>query len=442
MRGHVARRRSTLCCLLPRAHRRGAALSDAHPGLRLGGIGEALADRNFRIYTIGSVTSWISFFMQVVAVSWTAWELTHSTAWLAVIALLEIAPNILLVPLGSALADRYDRFRLVRITYVLALLQAAALAVLAYVGALTIWPLAVLVFLHGAIHSFSVPASYGMLPRFVARERLASAIAVNSAYTQVAIFAGPALAGWLILHHGTALAYAVNALGYVVYLASIAFLRTPADFKPPAPSGRSVLGDLLDGARYIFGHQGIGILLVLMLLGDMLAVSLYHMLPAFSADTLGRGVEGMTTILAVYGIGATLAALWLAHGGAKRTTAQLVLRAFAVYACAIGALILADDLWLAAAGAFVWGIAGQIRSTGTIALLQISVPDAQRGRVMGTEFLFSRIAGGVGTFAIGMISAQHGLQIPMLATVVLCLVAWAYAFTRRKRIAAAFSRAP
>ena len=69
--------------------------------LRLGGIGDALADRNFRIFSIGSITSWICFFVQVVAVSWTAWELTHSTTWLAIIALLDIAPNVLLVPLGT-----------------------------------------------------------------------------------------------------------------------------------------------------------------------------------------------------------------------------------------------------------------------------------------------------------------------------------------------------
>src|SRR5512147_2404389 len=120
--------------------------------VRLGGIGDALADRNFRIFSIGSITSWFCFFVQVVAVSWTAWELTHSTTWLAIIALLDIAPNLLLVPLGSALADRVDRFRITVVTYVFALLQAAALAVLAYADALSIWPLAILVFLHGAIH--------------------------------------------------------------------------------------------------------------------------------------------------------------------------------------------------------------------------------------------------------------------------------------------------
>lgn len=47
----------------------------------LGGIGEAFADRNFRVHKIGSVISWMSFFVQLVAVSWTTWELTHSTTW-------------------------------------------------------------------------------------------------------------------------------------------------------------------------------------------------------------------------------------------------------------------------------------------------------------------------------------------------------------------------
>lgn len=409
---------------------------------RLGGIGEALADRNFRIFSIGSIASWFTFFVQVVAVSWTAWELTHSTTWLAIIAILDIAPNVLLVPLGSVLADRYDRFRIEIAAYIVALLQALALAILAYADMLTIWPLAILVLLHGAIHSFSVPAAYGLLPRFVARERLASAIAVNSAYTQAAILIGPAVAGWLILQYGSAFAFAVNVAGYAVFLISAAFLRTPADYKQPPKSDRSAVGDLVDGARYIFRHRGISALLILMLLGDVLAVSLYHMLPAFSAGSLGLGVEGMTTILAVYGGGATLAALWLAHGGAKRNTPTIVLRAFLVYACAIGALVLMENLWLAAGAAFLWGIAGQIRSTGTIALLQTSISDAQRGRVMGTEFLFSRIAAGMGTYLVGAVAERHGLATPMLLVVGICIAAWAYAYGRRRAIQASFLDAP
>src|SRR5258707_2508910 len=94
----------------------------------LGGIGEAFGDHNFRIHTIGSVISWLSFFVQLVAVSWTTWQLTHSTTWLAVIALLDIAPNLIFLPLGWALADRVDRVRIFAITPIPALLQGFALA--------------------------------------------------------------------------------------------------------------------------------------------------------------------------------------------------------------------------------------------------------------------------------------------------------------------------
>jgi MFS family permease len=74
--------------------------------LRLGGVGDAFADRNFRIYSIGSVLSWLSFYVQMVAISWTAWELTHSTIWLAIVAVLGIAPSLIFLPLGGVLADR------------------------------------------------------------------------------------------------------------------------------------------------------------------------------------------------------------------------------------------------------------------------------------------------------------------------------------------------
>ena len=60
----------------------------------LGGIGLAYGDRNFRVYSVGSIASWISFFVQLVAVSWLTWELTKSTTWLAIVALLDIVPNV------------------------------------------------------------------------------------------------------------------------------------------------------------------------------------------------------------------------------------------------------------------------------------------------------------------------------------------------------------
>jgi MFS family permease len=404
----------------------------------LGGIGEAFSDRNFRIYSIGSIVSWLSFFVQMVAVSWTAWALTHSTTWLAIVALADIAPNIAFVPLGGVLADRVDRFQIVVATHILALFQSLALAILASTDRLTILPLVILAFLHGLIHSFSMPGLFGMLPRFVAREQLSSAIAVNAAYTQFAIFAGPALAGWIIVHYGAATAFATNVFGYFFYLCTIAFLRTPSDFKRPARSGRSFLGDFLDGVSYIAGHRGISALLLLMLMGDALSASTIQMLPAYADKILGMGVDGVSTLFSAAGFGATLAALWLAHGGAARASPQRVLWAFLAFVFAIICLALFASLIPAVLAMVAFGISGEIRRTGTVSILQVAVSDDQRGRVMSTQFLMQRIAGGAGVSLIGAVAEHHGLRAPTLIAACVALVAWGAAFANRKRIAAAF----
>jgi MFS family permease len=177
-----------------------------------GGIVEAFRDRNFRRYSVGAIVSWLTYFVQTVAVSWTAWELTHSTGGLAIIALADATPNIALMPFGGVLSDRYDRFRVLQLAYFCAALQSAGLAGLALGGQLTIGPLVGLSIVHGAIHAFSVPARFGLLPRFVESQRLTVAIAVAAAYNQMGFVIGPALAGWLILQFGVASAFASNAL--------------------------------------------------------------------------------------------------------------------------------------------------------------------------------------------------------------------------------------
>jgi len=205
----------------------------------LGGIAEAFGDANFRRYSVGSIVSWLSFFVQAVAVSWVAWSLTHSTGWLATVALLDAVPMSLLAPIGGMVADRYDRFRVLLVCYGFATLQSAALALLAFSGHLTIGWLASLTLIHGLIHAFSVPSQFGLLPRFVAKGRLPSAIAVASAYTQLGLFVGPALAGWVILHFGPAVAFTSNVFGYGVYFWSAALLRTPSDYVRPSATRKA-----------------------------------------------------------------------------------------------------------------------------------------------------------------------------------------------------------
>ncbi len=402
----------------------------------LGGIGDAFADRNFCIYSLGSIGSWVSYFVQLVAVSWLTWQLTGSTAWLAAMALFDIVPNVVLLPLTGALADRYDRHAIMIVTSVLLLIQAGAMAVLSWAGLLTIWPLVGLVLVHGVLISFMVPAMYGTLPRFVNRAVLSSAIAVAASYTQLAVFVGPAIAGWIIASHGLTPAFAVNALGYVALLAAFLFLRTPPDYRRPQRSARSILGDIAEGFAYIRRDRTLSSLLLLGLVADSLAIGFYHMVPAYADDVLGLGVVGVATVLACRGGGATVAALWLAHAGGQAARVGRIFWATLAAMLALAALIHIPMLLPAALVACVWGFAGETRKTSTFSIIQLAVDEQQRGRVMGTVFMFSQLAAGIGVYAIGTLAGHLGLRVPISAGVLfgICVWWWLYRRYRRERV--------
>ncbi len=405
---------------------------------KLGGIGDAFADRNFRIYSVASIASWTGFFVQLVAVSWLAWELTGSTAWLAAVGLMDILPNIALLPIAGVIADRVDRYRMLAILYVLTFLQAAVLAGLAFAGLLTIWPLAILTLIHGILISFVVPAMHAMLPRFIARARLASAIAVNSAYTQLALFVGPALAGWIIVQYGVGAAFAVNAFAYVVYLVAMAFLKTPADYTKPAPSTGSYTADIVDGIRYIAGNPGLAMLVVLIFATDAAVSGFFHMLPAYSDEHLGMGVVGLSAIRAMEGAGAAVAALLLAYGGVKALSTNRLLWSMIASVLCVGLFVVVDDFAIVIGIAIVMGVCWQLAETAGLSLIQLTIDDEQRGRVMGNLFLVSQIGNAIGTFFIGTLAVTYGLTGPILIAVGLCTLVWFFVWLRRKAFAEAF----
>lgn len=407
----------------------------------LGGIAEAFGDRNFRRYSIGSIVSWLSFFVQAVAVAWTAWDLTRSTRWLAIVALMDAVPNIALMPLGGVLADRFDRFRILLLSYACATLQAAVLAVFAFTGHLTIEIVAALAFLHGTIHAFSIPAAYGFLPRFVARPRLAAAISVAAAYTNLGIFVGPALAGWVIVHFGVAVAFASNVAGYGVFFACVAFLPTPPGYVQPPASGKAFARDLVDGVRAVAGHSGIVAVLALMLFGDALTNAVRQMAPAFADRQLGAGIEGFSTLLTCAGVGATLSALWLAQGGARRCTVPVILWAFLGFLVTTATLMLSRSMVPAGLSMMARGFTFEICRTGTVALLQTSMPDGIRGRVMSTQFLLMRLSGAISIAAVGAVADDWGVRLPILACVGAAFVVWLMTFGSRGRIESSFAGA-
>jgi predicted MFS family arabinose efflux permease len=160
----------------------------------------------------------------------------------------------------------------------------------------------------------------------------------------------------------------------------------------------------------------------------------FFMLPAYSELILNMGVEGMAIVLAVEGLGATAAALWMARGSAELATHGRVMWSAPIAIIAAAALICTVNLYAAVVISVVLGIASEIRKTGTMTIVQLGVDENQRGRVMGTWFIFAQIAGGIGAYGIGQAAVAFGLKLPTVIFAGLCLAVWLVIYINRRRL--------
>lgn len=179
-------------------------------------------------------------------------------------------------------------------------------------------------------------------------------------------------------------------------------------------------------------------ILMLLLFGDGLYGAVRQMAPAFVDRALGGGVGDLSTLLASAGVGATVAALWLAHGGVARASPATILWGFLGFIAAVSCLTLSRSLGEATLTMVALGACFEVCRTGALALLQLSVPDAMRGRIMSTLFLLTRLAGALSVAAVGAAAADWGLRAPLLFGAALAFVAWIAAFCMRGRTAGAF----
>jgi hypothetical protein len=79
-------------------------------------------------------------------------------------------------------------------------------------------------------------------------------------------------------------------------------------------------------------------------------------------------------------------------------------------------------------------ITSEIRKTGTMTIVQLGVDENQRGRVMGTWFMFTQIAGGIGAYGIGQAAVAFGLKLPTVIFAGLCLAVWLVIYINRRRL--------
>ncbi len=363
-------------------------------------MGRALRHRNYRLYFYGQGTSLVGTWLTRVAMSWLVYRLTGSELLLGVVGFAGQIPTFLLSPFAGVLVDRLDRRRVLVVTQVLAMVQSGLLAVLTISGVVTVPQIVVLALFQGLVNAFDIPARQAFVVQMVdAREDLPNAIALNSSMVNGARLLGPSLAGILIAVVGEGWCFAIDAASYVAVVVSLVAMHLRPQ---PRASGRArFLSELNEGLRYVAGFAPVRAILLLLACVSLTAMPYAVLMPVFAGEILHGGAHTFGLLMAATGVGALVAALWLA---ARRTVLGLG-RVIAVAAGTFGGALVAFSfsrwLWLSVLLLVVAGGAMMLQMASSNTVVQTLVDERIRGRVMSfyaVAFLgmmpFGSLAGG------------------------------------------------
>ena len=265
--------------------------------------------------------------MQMLARGYLVYDLTGSASLLGIVSAGSAVPMLVLALFGGAIADRFDRKRLIQIGQLIVGLLALVVGLAIFAEWVRWYHLLISSLIQGAIWSFMMPARQAIIPQVVGPERIGNAMAINAAGMSAMTLMAPALAGGLYALAGPANVYFVIA-GLSVLAVVMTSLISPRDV-PASTKKRAMLSDIVAGLNYIKGNQMVLVLLVMGLATTLLASPFRMLLPVFVVDIYGRGPDSMGLLVAIMGGGSLVGSLVIAALGNWRRGMLLIVGAFA-----------------------------------------------------------------------------------------------------------------
>jgi MFS family permease/rhodanese-related sulfurtransferase len=341
----------------------------------------ALRYERFRRYSAGVLFSLTGNWIEAAAFGYIVLLLGGSAGTLGLIGFLNTIPNLVFGLPAGALADRYDRRKLILSFQGANMAVAVVLAVLWQTDSLTVPLMGAIAVVGGSLGTLSFPAFQGMLASTVPERELESAVAINSLSLQVARFVGPAIAGVLLAHGGPTWVFAVNAASFLGVLVAVALL--PGSRAAVGQAAERLHGAMSEGLHYVLAQRSIASLLMLTLLAGLFGTPpVAFMLPGIVRFQLDAGPGTLGALTAAIGLGSLLGSLVLLRLARRTNKGEPVLAGFFLTALAVAAVGVSGSIPLSLGLAVVGGLFGVVFVGLSTVVVQTSVPDHMRARAM------------------------------------------------------------
>lgn len=359
-------------------------------------------------------------------VGWRMYDLTHDPLSLGLIGLAEAIPALSLALFAGYVVDHGRPLVIYRrvlqgslisgILLLLSQLSQNGFSMTAQIASLYAAS-----FVSGIARGFSQPSLYAVVPRIVSREQLPKASAWMSSVMQISRISGPALGGLVFGWFGMVVAAGFVCGSFVVAFAALMLIRSnPAPASSVGTTTLSFKEELLSGAKFVFGHP---ILLPALSL-DMISVlfgGVTALLPIFAADILMVGPKGLGMLRAAPAIGATIMSLILVRMHLRERAGSWLITSVAGFGISILVFGISQNFFLSI---LALGLSGAFDSVSMVirsAAVQLTSPDAMRGRISAVNSIFIGSSNEIGEFESGVAARFLGAVPAVIFGGVICL---------------------
>ena len=355
--------------------------------------------------------------MQNYAQAWLVFDLTKSNFYLGLDTFLAQLPVLLFMLIGGVVADRYDRRRLLTGSQYVQMFSAFTLTTLILTGRVEVWYIFILSFVSGCGQAFGGPAYQSMIPQLVPRRDLPNAIALNSTQFNLSRVLGPTAGGIVLALLGPAGCFGLNGLSFFFVVFALASLHLPPHITSPR---RTALGEeLRGGLQYVRNNRVVLALTILVFVSTFLTMPILTMLPAFANDVLTANGHTPQTrlsmLLACQGVGSIIGALTIGSFGRFRHMGRILLVVQVILGVLIAAFAMSRTLTLSLGLLLVGGMFFMAVFSISFSLVQLTVPDELRGRVVSIYMVALRGGWPIGSLVAGAtadrFSAPHVMVV-------------------------------
>lgn len=360
----------------------------------------------------------------LLAMEWLVYELTGSKLAMGALALCSGVPELVLRLLGSPLADRLPRERLMAGLACMRLIAIVLPLAAGLTGQLQLWHLFLAAGLSGSCAALFMPTAMAFIPSIADSKKLVRAFAIIDGCRNAVALIGPAIAGAITAASGALPALGINAACYIVSIFTLLYLpKTHGQVKKLVDfSSSAYVRDIFEAFSFYRQFPAMLTIMCMVSISNMSSIAIWTMMVPFVREVLHLNAAALGTLTTTSALGTLTGLAIISLLGEIKRRRIVMLCSLAAMGFFNAILGLVHSFPVALAVLFAAGAAGPFFGSLSSSLHGKLVPGHLQGRVNSIRFLIGGGLQPVGALAGGALAQLYGVPVLILAAGLLPLI--------------------